>query len=133
MKRQTIKCPYCGAQAQLRPASALGKTSPVYKEKRFYVCARYPFCDAYVEAHAASGRPMGSLANQSLRRKRRDAHIALERLRQQGGMTKSETYRWLQVQMGIPAEDAHIGKFSEYRCDEVVRLCARFDHPAKTA
>lgn len=133
MKHQMLKCPYCGAQAQLRPASALGKASPAYRGKQFYVCTRYPFCDSYVEAHASSGLPMGSLANKSLRRKRREAHIALDRLWHQGYMTKSEAYRWLQVQMGIPAEDAHIAKFSEYRCEEVVRLCNRFIRPVKAA
>lgn len=40
MKKPNIKCPYCGAPAQLRPASAVGKTAPEYSGKKFYVCAR---------------------------------------------------------------------------------------------
>ena len=128
MKRQNvkIKCPYCGSLAQLRPASALNKLAPGYAGKRFYVCSRYPACNSYVEAHASSGLPMGRLANQSLRWKRREAHKALERLWLQGYMSKPEAYRWLQMQMGLPAEDAHIALFSEYRCNEVIRLCGSF-------
>ena len=30
MKRPNIKCPYCGSQAFLRPASVLNKHGPVY-------------------------------------------------------------------------------------------------------
>ena len=126
MKKVKIKCPYCGALAQLRPASALGKIKPAYDGKRFYVCSRYPRCDAYVEAHAASGLPMGTLANRQLRWKRRDAHVALEKLWLEGHMTKSDAYRWMRTQMGIPETDAHIGKFSEYRCEQLIRLCSHF-------
>ena len=126
MKKVNIKCPYCGAIAQLRPASALGKNSPVYEGKRFYVCSRYPFCDAYVEAHRSSGMPMGTLADKRLRWKRREAHIALERLWKQGYMTKSEAYRWLQTQFGILEQEAHIARFSGYRCDAVIRMCEAF-------
>ena len=130
MKRVNIKCPYCGAAAQLRPASALGKTSPAYAGKRYYVCSRYPFCDSYVEAHKESGLPMGTLASKQLRRMRRDAHLALDRLWKRGYMTRAEAYRWLQTQMGIPKSDAHIASFSEYRCDEVIRMCNLFANAA---
>lgn len=123
MKRINVRCPYCGARASLRPAAALGKTAQGYEGKRFYVCTRYPFCDAYVEAHARSAMPMGTLANKQLRWKRRAAHDAMARLWELGLMSKAEAYRWLQLQFGIPAEEAHIGRFSDYRCDEVVRIC----------
>lgn len=133
MKRPNIKCPYCGSQAFLRPASVLKKQDPKYANEKFYVCARYPFCDSYVRAHADSQMPMGTLANKALRRKRRDAHIALQSLLDSGLMTKKEAYRWLQVQMGLPADEAHIGKFSERRCEEVIRLCRRFLPPKSSA
>lgn len=126
MKKSNIKCPYCGSPAQLRPASAIGKTGAGDSMKRFYVCARYPFCDSYVQAHRKSGLPMGSLANKELRRKRYEAHLALARLWQRGYMSKADAYCWLQTQMGILEADAHIGKFTEYRCDETIRLCDGF-------
>lgn len=93
MKRPNIKCPYCGSQAFLRPASVLNKHGPVYDGEKYYVCARYPFCDSYVKAHAFNQMPMGTLANSSLRRKRRDAHIALQKLWDHGLMTRKEAYR----------------------------------------
>ena len=78
MKRIIIKCPYCGSQAFLRPASVVHKHTAPGEE--VYVCARFPACDAYVSAHRDSHLPMGTLADKLLRQKRRQAHIALTRL-----------------------------------------------------
>ena len=124
MKHINIKCPYCGAQAVLRPASAVRRNAQ--PSEKIYACARYPACDAYVSVHRDSGLPMGTLANRPLREKRRQAHIALNRLWEQGLMTRKEAYRWLQVQLGLPESEAHIGRFSEYRCAQVIALCDRF-------
>ncbi len=41
-------------------------------------------------------------------------------------MTRTAAYHWLQLQMGLPPEDAHIAKFSEWRCEQVIRLCDHF-------
>lgn len=124
MKKIHIKCPYCGAPAVLRPASAVHRNAQNNEE--VYVCSRYPACDAYVSAHRDSHMPMGSLANRELREKRRQAHFALNALWENGYMTRKEAYRWLRVQFGLPADEAHIGHFSEYRCDQVISLCRRF-------
>ena len=131
MKRINIKCPYCGAQALLRPASSVrGNAAP---GEMVYVCARYPACNAYVSAHQDSRLPMGTLADKNLRRKRRQAHIALNRLWEENHMTKKEAYRWLQVQLGLPESEAHIGHFSEFRCEQVIRLCSRFASAGRRA
>ena len=86
MKRINIKCPYCGSQALLRPASLVHKHAAPGEE--VYVCARFPTCDAYVSAHRDSHLPMGTLADRPLRQKRRQAHIALNRLWEQGRRAK---------------------------------------------
>ncbi len=124
MKRISIKCPYCGAQAHLRPASVVRRHAQPCEE--VYVCARYPVCDAYVSAHQESRLPMGTLADRHLRGKRRQAHIALSQLWEQGYMSRKEAYRWLQVQLGLPESEAHIGHFSEFRCEQVINICSRF-------
>ena len=124
MKRVNIKCPYCGSPAFLRPASVVHERTTPGEE--VYVCARYPACDAYVSAHRESRLPMGTLANKSLRNKRRQAHIAMARLWEQGLMPRKEAYRGLQIQLGLPESEAHIGRFSEYRCEQVIALCGRF-------
>ena len=124
MKQVNIKCPYCGAKALLRPASMVRRGAAPGEE--VYACARYPVCDAYVAAHRDSRLPMGTLADQKLRQKRREAHLALNRLWEYGCMSKKEAYRWLQVQLGLPESEAHIAHFSEFRCEQVIRLCSSF-------
>ena len=131
MKHAKIKCPYCGAQAFLRPATVVREHAA--PGKMIYVCARYPACDAYVSAHRDNRLPMGTLADRSLRGRRRQAHIALNRLWEQGFMTRKEAYRWLQIQLGLPESEAHIGRFSAYRCEQVISLCKRFTDACKEA
>lgn len=131
MKRINIKCPYCGSQALLRPASAVRRNAA--PGEMVYVCARFPACDAYVSAHRDSRLPMGTLANRPLRQKRRQAHVALGQLQEQGLMKRKEAYRWLQVQLGLPESEAHIGHFSAFRCEQVIDLCGRFTDACKKA
>ena len=70
MKKAHITCPYCHVPAQLRPASSIYGIHTKDRAAKLYVCSRYPACDAYVQAHKATGLPMGTLANKELRQKR---------------------------------------------------------------
>lgn len=82
MKQKQIKCPYCHANASLRPASVVYGLNRRSQGKFLYLCDRWPACDAYVSAHDRTHRPMGTLANGDLRHKRILAHRALEQLQQ---------------------------------------------------
>lgn len=64
-----------------------------------------------------------SLANGDLRHKRIEAHRALNQVVNSGIMTKKGIYIWLQNRFGLREKDMHIGKFSEYRCEETAREC----------
>ena len=133
MKQVNIKCPYCGSRAILRPTSVVYGQRAKDPDAPLYVCARYPACDSYVAAHQKSHLPMGTLAGPELRRKRREAHAALGRLWESGLMNRKQAYFWLQAKLGLPEEEAHIGKFSEERCEQVIRLCRRFRIPVQKA
>jgi hypothetical protein len=125
MKKKSIKikCPYCGARADLRPASVVhGESGDGY----LWVCARYPRCDSYVGVHQQSREPLGTLADKALRRKRMEAHRVFNRLWEDGYMSKSQAYIWMRAIFGLNREQAHIGMFSEYMCGEVIAACARF-------
>lgn len=126
MKRVNITCPYCGSKAFLRPASVVYGAKAPDLTAHYYACARYPDCNAYVAAHKKTKLPMGTLANPQLRYQRVQAHAAFNRLWQDGYMSKKEAYRWLQIKLGLPEEDAHIAKFSTYRCKQVIQICADF-------
>ena len=92
-KKQKIYCPYCGAEAKLRPASVVYKENTIDETAYLFVCDRYPVCDSYVNAHKDSKRPMGTLANSELRNRRILAHRALATIWENGVMTKEQAYK----------------------------------------
>ena len=123
MKKYDVICPYCGAKAELRPANVIYGRNERSNGEHLYVCRNYPKCDAYVAAHHASKKPMGSLANGDLRHLRKIAHIELNKFQHRSGMTKWAAYVWLAAKLGLTSEETHIGKFSENLCKETIRLC----------
>lgn len=126
MKRVNIKCPYCGSRAFLRPASVVYGAKAINPAAPYYVCARYTACDAYVAAHKDTRMPMGTLADKNLRCKRIEAHKAFNRLWESGLMSKKQAYRWLQASLALPEQEAHIGRFSTFRCEQVIQMCGNF-------
>ena len=88
-----------------------------------YVCRRWPTCDAYVTADRCTKQPLGTLANGDLRHKRILAHHALHSVQTQLGMSRDQSYRWLQTQMGLPGDQVHIAKCGDYRCEQIIRIC----------
>lgn len=132
MRHNTIKCPYCHANASIRPASVVYGENKRSHGKYLYLCDRWPACDAYVSAHSQTKAPMGTLANGDLRHKRIQAHRALEALRQVCKMQKWESYIWLQAKLGLHERQAHIGSFSDARCEQVVALCRQTIAMAQT-
>ena len=131
MKKQTIRCPYCGSPAVLRDASYVYGSNAF--EGKLYVCGHYPACDSYVAAHKKTRLPMGTLADPELRRRRVQAHAAFDRLWQSGLMTKRQAYLWLRAKLDLPEQEAHIGKFSILRCELVIQLCETRFRPANRA
>lgn len=122
-KMHKINCPYCGAPAVCRPAGSVHQTLNRERSRYLYICSRWPECDAYVSAHGKDRRPMGTLANSSLRHKRILAHQALDELMHKSHMEKWAVYIWLQGKLGVDEDQAHIGMFSEQTCDQVIALC----------
>ena len=122
-RKQQIKCPYCGAYATCRPASVVYGKSGMTKNSYLYICSRWPVCDSYVGTHKKDRRPLGTLADKKLRRKRILAHRSLEALQQHCHMKKSEVYVGLQEKLGLSEEQTHIGMFSEAMCEKTISLC----------
>ena len=122
-KKQII-CPYCGAQALLREGSFLFEDVYV---KHLYVCVRYPECDSYVAAHDSSRKPMGSLANGALRKKRVLAHQEFDRLWNGNApvFTRKQAYNWLSDKLGGHVHHMHIGSMGEGMCALVIQESRR--------
>lgn len=118
MKKRKLRCPYCGSYAVLKDASFVyGNNS---RGGKVYACSHYPACDAYVGVHVGTTIPKGTLANKALREKRILAHRIFDQIWKQNILTKSEAYHWIADKFGLDCTHAHIGKFSEYMCDQLI-------------
>ncbi|MDS4028615.1 MAG: zinc-finger-containing protein [Candidatus Contendobacter sp.] len=115
-----LLCPYCGAVAGKVNGRVIYPHRPDLYHKAFYQC---PPCDAYVECHPGTDRPLGRLANAELRRAKSAAHAAFDPLWKQGPWTRKQAYSWLAKQLGIAAEECHIGHFDIEQCRRVVTVC----------
>ena len=76
---------------------------------------------------------MGTLANGDLRHKRMEAHKAFNWMWDSGLMSKRQAYRWMQAKLGLPEEQAHIAKFGEYLCDQLIAICQQTQENIKAA
>ena len=109
-----VICPYCLVPAEFADSSVVyGKSFGM-----IYLCRP---CGAYVGCHK-DGRPLGRLANATLRRWKINAHRAFDRLWKSGNMSRGEAYAWLASQLGLRQDECHIGLFDIDQCKEVVRL-----------
>jgi hypothetical protein len=122
LKKNIVKC-HCGTRAMLRPASVIHGNKA--KEKYLYICSRYPACDSYVGVHKKTLKPLGTLADKELRAKRIQAHQIFNRLWESGLMKKWQAYKWMAGKFGLNNQQAHIAKFSNYMCNELIALCEK--------
>lgn len=116
-----MHCPYCCGEAELVTGQAIYPHRPDLAHKRFYRCHS---CDAYVGCHPGTTKPLGRLANASLRQAKQRAHKSFDPLWKTGRMKRGQAYAWLAQQLGIPKQDCHIGMFDEDTCERVVRIVA---------
>ena len=117
-RRRRMHCPYCGSPVIYRTADGIYKENT--KRAMLFVCSRYPSCNAYVRANKVTKKPIGTLADPSLRRLRNQAHRFFNRLYESGLMSKGEAYNWLSVLTGMPESMAHIGFMGEYNCGLII-------------
>ena len=62
--------------------------------------------------------------NRELRQKRIQAHRIFDQIWQQGILSKPEAYRWVADKFCLTDKQAHIGQFSNYMCDQLIRESA---------
>ena len=123
MTPRQLRCPHCGAVAIIRPASEIYHDPQ--RTDELYVCRNYPECKSYVGMHRGTRIPLGTLANGDLRNLRIKAHRIFDQLWQRGIMSRHTAYQWMADLFGLTPDDAHIGKFGEYRCQQLIEKCNR--------
>jgi ssDNA-binding Zn-finger/Zn-ribbon topoisomerase 1 len=86
----------------------------------FYGCTRWPECNGTHGAHQKTGEPLGTPANADTKRARIRAHAAFDQLWKEGGMKRTEAYRWMQATLGLSAREAHISMLDEATCERLM-------------
>lgn len=118
------KCPYCGADIELKDSSVIyGRSYGLV-----YVCSNYPNCDAYVGTHKGTTHPLGSMANAELRKWRKEAHMYFDTIwkcwKEEGvKQARSKAYKWLAEALGTPDKEVHIAWMGVTECQKVIEIC----------
>ena len=111
-----VFCSYCNSKVIKKDSSIVyGKS---YGD--IYICSSFPKCDAYVGVDKKTGKPLGTLANKSLREARRKAHESFDQLWKTGIMSRKEAYRWLSQAMSLSKTESHIALFNIEQCNNLI-------------
>lgn len=119
-------CRYCGGVIRLVPAEAIyGEAAAQRLElagEWIYQCQN---CNARVGCHKGTTRPLGNVANETLRLKRMETHQVFDAYWKRRGMTRTAAYRWLAKRLHLSEEQTHIGSFEMDQCQKVINLCQK--------
>ena len=116
-------CRYCGGVIRLVPAKKIYGASTDrlgLTDENIYLCQN---CNARVGCHKGTNRPLGNVANEVLRLKRRETHQVFDALWKELGMSRTQAYKWLANRMELSERNAHIGGFEMEQCQRLISLC----------
>lgn len=121
------KCHYCNVKTKLVNSRVIYGKDYGYA----YLCKQ---CGAYVGCHWGTKISKGIVANEDLRKLKRDAHrffdVLWKRKSVKAGVSENKArrmaYKWLSNQTGITEEFCHIGMMNESECKMVIDLCSPF-------
>ena len=119
MKREDVKCPYCGGGAALLNGGDIYPHRGDLVTKPFYACRP---CGAWVGCHPGTTKPLGRLADQHLRKAKMRVHAKLDPLWRTGQIKRSSAYARLADHLGIPASECHVGMFDLERCQRAEQV-----------
>jgi ssDNA-binding Zn-finger/Zn-ribbon topoisomerase 1 len=87
---------------------------------KFYGCVRWPDCKGTHGAHQSTGEPLGIPANAETKKARILAHEAFDTLWKNGKMSRKEAYKWMQENLSLTKEEAHISRFDKETCERLI-------------
>lgn len=118
MEKPTI-CRYCGSPVVYTSnAEIYGRE---YGDGKCYLCRN---CRSFVGVHPGTDIPLGTLANEELRRYRKAAHFWFDKIWKKPTRitTRDKAYKWLSKELGLPKEKTHIGMFEKEQCEKVMEI-----------
>ena len=116
-------CRYCGGVIRLVPVETVYGASTArlgLAGEKLYQCQN---CGARVGCHKGTTRPLGSVANEMLRLKRKETHEGFDAWWRARRMTRTQAYKWLSEQFYSGGQQAHIGSFEMDQCQRLIDLC----------
>jgi len=114
---RTVWCDYCDTHTDYVDSEEIyGKSYGM-----IYLCRS---CGAYVGVHRGTDIPLGRLANAELRDWKKMAHANFDPVWTHGRFKgrRSDAYKWLADQMGLPEEETHIGMFNVKQCQQLIMI-----------
>ena len=122
MEKPTV-CRYCGYPVIYTSNSEIyGKE---YGNGKCYLCRN---CKAFVGVHNGTDIPLGTLANNELRKYRKEAHFWFDKIWKGSKKikTRNNAYEWLSLQLNIPKEKTHIAMFEKEECKKTIKISKLF-------
>lgn len=112
-------CRYCGNPVVLTSNKEIYGRE--FRNGKIYLCRN---CGAFVGTHPGTDIPLGTLANEELRKYRKEAHFWFDRIwkRPTRITTRYKAYGWLAEQLGKTREYTHIGMFEKEECEETIKV-----------
>ncbi|MDB4278102.1 DUF3268 family zinc-finger domain-containing protein [Deltaproteobacteria bacterium] len=110
-----LDCPECGKFMVLAT-----RTGGVL----YYRCSTKAWskCSGSHSCHQADARPLGIPGDAHTKHARMKAHKAFDQLWKKMGMKRKDAYRYLQRVMAMTPDDAHIGRFTEEQCEDLLAI-----------
>ena len=118
MEKPTI-CRYCRNKVIYTSNSKIyGKE---YGNGKCYLCTN---CGAYVGVHSGTDIPLGTLANDELRKYRKLAHFYFDKIWKGSKKikTRKEAYKWLSQKLKISIKSTHIAMFEKEQCQQTIKF-----------
>lgn len=84
-----------------------------------YVCEK---CNARIGLHPRTNIPLGTIADDELRRKRGEAKELFLFMKDRFNLSRDEAYAQLSVLLKKPPEETHFGMFELIDCTNAIRL-----------
>ena len=106
----------CVVEARKTDGSEIYPHRKDLKELIFYKCT----CNSTIGCHKDTDKPMGTLANDKLKKARIVAHKEFDDLFKNGYMSRKKAYEWLSDKLNISKDNCHIGMFNIEECNLVV-------------
>lgn len=115
-----VDCRYCGEHVDLVCNSEIYNGRSYGDWPYAYLCSG---CRAYVGLHPDTDIPLGTLANDLLRKDRNSSKDMFHKLKEKRGFSRTLAYEWLAGRMGISVAECHFGWFEHEQCGQALRIC----------